>query len=156
MSTKTLGVVGRGLGGQNSIPTIPTIPTVPTTPTIPTPWGCSKLKPFMPEHWPPLTSTLFLCILHFLEPSFYLWSYFFARSVPFSHLISLSHLASPSFLYYQWDVLNVLSGFILFPLSFHLSFHLNFTKGKLPISHPIITTLPLFLQAQLNLHLGCL
>ena len=45
MSTKTLGVVGRGSGWQNSIPTIPTIPTVPTIPTIPTPWGCSKLKP---------------------------------------------------------------------------------------------------------------
>ena len=45
MSTKTLGVVGRGSGRQNSIPTIPTIPTVPTIPTIPTPWGCSKLKP---------------------------------------------------------------------------------------------------------------
>ena len=48
MSTKTLGVVNRGWGRQNSIPTIPTIPTVPnipTIPTIPTPWGCSKLKP---------------------------------------------------------------------------------------------------------------
>ena len=48
MSTKMLGVVGRGSGRQNSIPTIPTIPTVPTIPTIPTiptPWGCSKLKP---------------------------------------------------------------------------------------------------------------
>ena len=44
MSTKRLGVVGRGLGRKNSIPTIPTIPTVPTIPTIPTPWGCSKLK----------------------------------------------------------------------------------------------------------------
>ena len=56
MSTKTLGVVVRGSGWQNSIPTIPTIPTVPTIPTIPTiptvptiptiptPWGCSKLS----------------------------------------------------------------------------------------------------------------
>ena len=44
MSTKTLGVVGRGSGRQNSIPTIPTIPTVSTVPTIPTPWGCSKLS----------------------------------------------------------------------------------------------------------------
>ena len=45
MSTKTLGVVGRGLGRRNFIPTIPTVPTIPT---IPTPWGCSKLKP---EWW---------------------------------------------------------------------------------------------------------
>ena len=46
MSTKTLGVVGRGSGQQNSIPTIPTVPTIPTLPTLPTPWGCSKLKPY--------------------------------------------------------------------------------------------------------------
>ena len=51
MSTKTLGVVCRGSGRQNSIPTIPTIPTVPTIPTIPTPWGCSKLKPLMQSYY---------------------------------------------------------------------------------------------------------
>ena len=148
-----LGVVGQGLGGQNSIPTIP---TVPTTPTIPIPWRCSKLKLFMPEHWPPLTSTLFLSILYFLVPFF---SSSFIKLIlcqvcPL--LTSHLSLASPSFLYHQCDVLNVLSGFILFSRSFHLSFPLNFTKGKLPISHPVITTLPLFLQAQLKLHLGCL
>ena len=38
MSTKMLGVIGRGSGRQNSIPTIPTVPTIST------PWGCSKLK----------------------------------------------------------------------------------------------------------------
>ena len=111
---------------------------------------------FMPEHWLPLTSTLFLCIFHFLKPSFFIYEAISLPGPSPSHFSSLSHLASPSFLYHQCDVLNVLSGFILFSRSFHLSFPLNFTKGKLPISHPVITTLPLFLQAQLNLHLGCL
>ena len=49
MSTKALGVVGQGLGLQNSIQTIPTNTTVSTIPTIPTLWGCSKLKPLT---WP--------------------------------------------------------------------------------------------------------
>ena len=52
MSTKTIGVVGRGSGRHNSMPTIPTIPTAPTIPTIPTPWGRYKLKPMFSQAHP--------------------------------------------------------------------------------------------------------